>query len=269
MAVASLEISTASLILASNWLATRTGLICRERDEASFVASPSIIGSARTTPAARRPIGRARVLFARSHPSLFAVLRDRRDGSVSASLPWGYRSHPSVAPASLYSFARDNAASSTPFDAPSQREEPPYPMPVQFPTSMASPTDSVSSKDPVKPDTSRPAADATSRVPSNPYKTNSTPEEGVETSSHSNKAETHSNSDNTFASSPTLVCADPLDQLKETVGPVEQDSTADSSRRSSAGSLRFDIPQRPGLPRGNSRTINGHRIRNASPPPNK
>lgn len=143
----------------------------------------------------------------------------------------------------------------------------PCPMCVHFPTSMASPTDSASN-DPANPDTTQPTGDTAAPASTNPNAI-STPKEGDEHSSHSNKVETHSNSDKTFVASPTLVCADLVDQQRESVGPVEQNSTAGSSPRSSSGSLRFDIPQRPGLPRGDSRGINGHRIRNASPPPAK
>ena len=139
-------------------------------------------------------------------------------------------------------------------------------MSVQFATSMANPTDSAS-KDPVNPDTAQTRADATARAPTEPDTTPSLKADAEPSSDL--KAEAHSAQDKTLDPSPTLVCADPADRQKGAAGPVEQNSTADSSRRSSAGSLRFDIPQRPGLPRGDSRGINGRRIRNASPPPAK
>lgn len=134
-------------------------------------------------------------------------------------------------------------------------------MSVQLPTSMAKPTDSA--KDPANPDTTLPTAAATARAPT----TIPALKNDADPPSHC-KVDARSTSDKTFASSPTLVCADTVDQQKEPVGPVEQSSAA-NSRRSSAGSLRFDIPNRPGLPRGDSRGINGRRIRNASPPPTK
>lgn len=129
---------------------------------------------------------------------------------------------------------------------------------------MASPTESA--KDPVKPDTTRSTAVAATNVLTKPD-IPSTPKDDAEPTSHA-KVDSHSTTDNTFASSPTLVCADPVDQQKEGAGPVEESNAGDSSRRSSAGSLRFEN-SRPGLPRGDSRGIDGHRIRKSSPPPTK
>lgn len=128
---------------------------------------------------------------------------------------------------------------------------------------MANPTESA--KDPVKSDTIRSTAVAAADTPTKPD-IRSAPKDDAAPTSHV-KVDSQSSTDNTFASSPTLVCADPVDQKKEGAGPVEE-SNAGDSRRSSAGSLRFEN-SRPGLPRGDSRGIDGHRIRKASPPPTK
>lgn len=128
---------------------------------------------------------------------------------------------------------------------------------------MASPPESA--KDTVKPDTIPSIAVAAADAPTKPD-LRSAPKDGAKPTSHA-KVDSHSTTDSTFASSPTLVCADPVDQQKDGADLVEELNEGES-RRSSAGSLRFEN-SRPGLPRGDSRGIDGHRIRNASPPPTK
>ncbi|SPO02951.1 uncharacterized protein DNG_05630 [Cephalotrichum gorgonifer] len=121
---------------------------------------------------------------------------------------------------------------------------------------MASPTDNSARKDPVNSDTTRPASDATTR---SPIKV-----EIPSTQQRDAEASTASVLNGKLVASPTH--ADPADQRKESVQSID---LSHSSRRSSGSSLRFEIPQRPGLPRGDSKGIDGRRIRNASPPPAK